>query len=126
MRPIFLNGVALSAGAELPCEMAVKLKAKAKVSGTLLEKFTIKVQSWHCRKLLYLPRPLTFGTTRIVPEILLPPNYNTVLLIIFTIFWVQWFNIFTVHLYRSLLWRKALKRTEFRKVRCGASMSRGN
>ena len=29
-----------------------------------------------CRKLLYLPRPLTSGTIRIVPEILLPTNYN--------------------------------------------------
>ena len=29
---------------------------------------------WHCRQLLYLPRLPTFGTMRIVPEILLPTN----------------------------------------------------
>ena len=34
----------------------------------------------HCWELLlYLPRPLTFGTARIVPEIVLPPKYNAVL-----------------------------------------------
>ena len=54
---------------------------------TLLEKITMKVQSWivnyfHNRivgNYCTFPAPLTFGTIRIVPEILLPTNYNTVL-----------------------------------------------
>ena len=48
----------------------------------------------HCRQLLYLPSPLIFGKIRIVPQILLHTNYNSVLKIIFTIFLVQWYNLF--------------------------------
>ena len=54
---------------------------------TLLEKFTIKVQSWivnyfHNRiveNYCTFPAPLTFGTMRTVPKLLLPRTHNTVL-----------------------------------------------